>query len=136
MNGRNDNSFSKAKSWRAAILIVDDEENLLLLLERILSKQGYRVVTARNAYEAIALAEKRAFQLAILDVKMFPLDGVSLLSEIKNRCPSTPVIMVTAYPTIDTRTECLKKGASTYLSKPVDIQELNSTVTSLLSPEA
>lgn len=107
-----------------------------MLLERILSKQGYRVVTAKNTHEAIALAEKRAFQLAILDIKMFPLDGVGLLSEIKNRCPSTPVIMVTAYPTVDTRTECMKKGASTYLTKPVDIQELKSTVSSLLLHQA
>jgi DNA-binding NtrC family response regulator len=118
---------------KAAILIVDDEENLLLLLEKILSKQGYQVVTAQNSHEAIALAEKRAFQLAILDIKMFPLDGLGLLDEIKSRCPSTAVIMITAYPTVDTRTECLKKGASTYLTKPVDLQELKSTVESLLA---
>jgi DNA-binding NtrC family response regulator len=118
---------------QAAILIVDDEENLLLLLERILSKQGYQVATAQNSHDAIALAEKRAFQLAILDIKMYPLDGVGLLAEIKTRCPSTAVIMITAYPTIDTRTECLKKGASTYLTKPVDIQELKNTVKTLLS---
>jgi DNA-binding NtrC family response regulator len=117
----------------AAILIVDDEENLLLLLERILSKQGYQVLTAQNGHDALALAEKRSFQLAILDIKMFPLDGVGLLNEIKNRCPSTEVIMITAYPTVDTRTECMEKGASTYLTKPVDIQELKSTVKSLLS---
>ena len=117
----------------AAILIVDDEENLLLLLERILSKQGYQVITAQNSHEALALAEKRVFQLAILDIKMFPLDGVELLNEIKTRCPSTEVIMITAYPTAGTRAECLKKGASTYLTKPVDIQELKSTVKSLLA---
>jgi DNA-binding NtrC family response regulator len=118
---------------KATILVVDDEENLLLLLERILSKQGYQVVTAQNSYDALALAERQVFQLAILDIKMFPLDGVGLLSEIKSRCPSTEVIMITAYPTVDTRTECLKKGASTYLTKPVDIQELKDTVASLLS---
>jgi DNA-binding NtrC family response regulator len=118
---------------KATILIVDDEENLLLLLERILSKQGYQVVTAQNSRDALAFAEKRAFELAILDIKMFPLDGVGLLNEIKTRSPDTPVIMITAYPTVDTRTECLKKGASTYLTKPVDIQELKSTVESLLS---
>jgi DNA-binding NtrC family response regulator len=118
---------------KAVILIVDDEENLLLLLEKILSKQGYQVVTAQNSHDALALAEKRPFQLAILDIKMFPMDGMGLLDEIKSRCPSTPVIMVTAYPTVDTRNECLKKGASTYLTKPVDIQELKSTVASLLA---
>ena len=117
---------------KATILIVDDEENLLLLLERILSKQGYQVETARSSYDARALLATRVFQLAILDIKMFPLDGVFLLGEIKARSPSTEVIMITAYPTIDTRNECMKKGASTYLTKPVDIQELKSTVDSLL----
>ena len=115
------------------ILIVDDEENLLLLLERILSKQGYKVATAQNSHEALSLLETEAFELAILDIKMFPVDGVGLLAEIKNRRPSTEVIMITAYPTADTRNECLKRGASTYLTKPIDIQELKSTVNSLLS---
>jgi len=64
---------------------------------------------------------------------MFPIDGVMLLGEIKSRLPTIEVIMVTAYPTIDTRNECLKKGASTYLTKPVDILELKTTVDGLLS---
>ena len=115
------------------ILIVDDEENLLLLLQRILTRQGYQVVTAQNSYEAYTQLETRVFQLAILDIKMFPLDGVFLLGEIKSRSPSTEVIMITAYPTADTRHECMKKGASTYLTKPVDIQELKTTVDGLLS---
>ncbi len=115
------------------ILIVDDEENLLLLLERILSKQGYQVMTAKNSYDALALLETRVFQLAILDIKMFPIDGVVLLQEIKSRRPAIEVIMITAYPTVDTRNECMKKGASTYLTKPVDIQELKSTVNGLLA---
>jgi CheY-like chemotaxis protein len=89
-----------------AILIVDDEENLLLLLEKILSRQGYKVATAQNSYDALAILEADSFQLAILDIKMFP--------------------------TADARNECLKKGATTYLTKPLDIQELKSTVESLL----
>jgi DNA-binding NtrC family response regulator len=115
------------------ILIVDDEENLLLLLERILSKQGYQVATARNSYDALALLETRVFQLAILDIKMFPIDGVVLLGEIKSRRPLIEVIMITAYPTVDTRDQCMKQGASTYLTKPVDIQELKSTVNNLFT---
>lgn len=114
------------------ILIVDDEENLLLLLEKILTRQGYEVATAKNSYDARTLLDSRIFQLAILDIKMFPLDGVFLLGEIKSRSPSTEVIMITAYPTVDTRNECMKKGASTYLTKPVDIQELKTTVNGLL----
>ncbi|HXV80953.1 MAG TPA: response regulator [Candidatus Binatia bacterium] len=115
------------------ILIVDDEENLLLLLERILTRQGYQVVTAQNSHDACNLLKTRTFQLAILDIKMFPLDGVFLLGEIKGHSPSTKVIMVTAYPTVNTRAECMKKGASTYLTKPLDIQELKTTVDGLLS---
>ena len=115
-----------------SILIVDDEENLLLLLERILTRQGYQVVTAQNSDDAYTLLKTRIFQLAILDIKMFPLDGVFLLGEIKGRSPSTKVIMITAYPTVNTHTECIRKGASTYLTKPLDIQELKTTVDGLL----
>lgn len=125
--------FNRRDVSQKSILIVDDEENLLLLLERILSRQGYQVVTAHNSYDACTLVRTRIFELAILDIKMFPLDGVSLLGEIKGCSPSTKVIMITAYPTINTRSECIKKGASTYLTKPLDIQELKTTVAGLLS---
>ena len=124
---------NKQPTSQKNILIVDDEENLLVLLDRILTRQGYQVVTAQNSHDACTLLLTQVFQLAILDIKMFPLDGVFLLGEIKRRSPSTEVIMITAYPTIDTRNECIKKGASTYLTKPVDIQELKSAVDGLLS---
>ena len=116
-----------------SVLVVDDEENLLVLLERILSKEGFTVRTASNAYQALDLVDKKNFNLAILDIKMFPVDGVVLLAEIKKRSPSTHVVMVTAYPTANTRNECLKSGASTYLTKPIDIQELKSVVQNLTS---
>src|SRR4026207_962485 len=116
-----------------SVLVVDDEENLLVLLERILSKEGFSVQTASNAYQALDLVDKNAFDLAILDIKMFPIDGVALLAEIKKRSPSVNVVMITAYPTMDTRNECLKIGASTYLTKPLDIQELKSVVQNLAS---
>jgi len=114
-----------------SVLVVDDEENLLVLLERILSKEGFTVRTASNAYQALDLVDNETFTLAILDIKMFPVDGVVLLAEIKKRSPSTHVVMVTAYPTANTRNECLKSGASTYLTKPIDIQELKSVVQNL-----
>jgi len=116
-----------------SVLVVDDEENLLVLLERILSKEGFTVRTANNAYQALDLVDKQIFNLAILDIKMFPVDGVVLLAEIKKRCPSTQVVMITAYPTIDTRNACLESGAATYLTKPIDIQELKSVVQNLTS---
>jgi|ERR671924_449986 DNA-binding NtrC family response regulator len=123
--------LSKSATERS-VLVVDDEENLLVLLDRILSKEGYKVNTAFNSYQALDLIEKCGFRLAILDIKMFPLDGVALLSEIKNRSPSTQVIMITAYPTVDTRNECLRMGATSYLTKPLDIQQLKSVVRTVL----
>jgi DNA-binding NtrC family response regulator len=114
-----------------SVLIVDDEENLLVLLDSVLSREGFQVRTASNAYHALELIDQWRFKLAILDIKMFPIDGVALLSEIKKRSPSTHVVMMTAYPTADTLDECLKIGVADYLTKPLDIQELKTVVQTL-----
>jgi DNA-binding NtrC family response regulator len=115
----------------ASVLIVDDEENLLVLLHRVLAKEGYDVATASNSQQALELIEKQNFPLAILDIRMFPIDGVALLSEIKKRSPATKVIMITAYPTADSRSECFRRGAATYLTKPLDTQELKKALENL-----
>jgi len=114
-----------------SVLIVDDEENLLVLLHRVLGKEGYDVRSATNSEQALELIEKHDFLLAILDIRMYPIDGVSLLSEIKRRSSATKVIMITAYPTVDSRSECFRRGATTYLTKPLDTQELKKTLESL-----
>src|SRR5262245_19783252 len=93
-----------------SILIVDDEENLLLLLEKILTRQGYEVATAKNSYDPRTQLDSRILQLAILDITMYQLDGGFVLGESKGRSPATEVIMITAYPTVDTRNECMNKG--------------------------
>lgn len=106
------------------LLVVDDEENLLFLLDRVLSKDGFQIKTAINAYEALELVEHEQFSLAILDIKMFPIDGVALLEEIRRRSPETRVIMTTGYPSDGSREKCLALGAAHYLIKPVEIPEL------------
>ena len=116
-----------------SVLIVDDEENLLVLLDRILSKEGYQVKTANNAYQALELVDRESFRAAILDVKMYPIDGIALLAEIKKRCPAIEVIMITAYPTVDTRNDCMKYGAANYLTKPLEIQELKTVLRHLFA---
>lgn len=115
----------------ASILIVDDEENLLLLLERVLKKEGFDVKTATDAAQALEILDRGAFRLAIVDIKMFPVNGITLLGEIKKRSPETAVVMITAYPTSDSREESMKCGAAKYLTKPLDIQELKTIVQSL-----
>lgn len=116
-----------------SVLIVDDEENLLVLLDRIFDKEGYQVKTASSANQALKLLDRENFDAAIVDVKMYPVGGVSLLAEIKKRSPSTRVIMMTAYPTRDSQDDCIKHGAADYRTKPLEIQELKSIVRQLVS---
>jgi len=113
------------------ILIVDDEENLLVLLERILSKEGFLVRTAHDSQRALELLGANAFRAAVLDIKMFPIDGVTLLGMIKARAPQIRVVMITAYPTADSRAEAIQKGAAAYLTKPLDITELKRVLREL-----
>ena len=114
-----------------SILAVDDEQNLLELLMTVLGKRGFKVKTALNGVEALRLLDQESFQLALLDLKMGPVNGVQLLKEIKDRRPIIKVIMMTAYPTSETRTQASANGASAYLTKPVDIQKLVDTINSL-----
>jgi PleD family two-component response regulator len=73
-----------------SVLIVDDEENFLLLLDWILTKDGFRVKTASDAYQALNLLDEESFNLAIIDIQMSPIDGIGLLSELRKISPSTP----------------------------------------------
>ena len=114
-----------------SILAVDDEQNLLELLITVLGKRGFKVKTAVNGLEALRLLDQESFQLALLDMKMGPLNGVQLLKEIKDRRPVIKVIMMTAYPTSETRMKASENGASAYLTKPVDLQKLVDTINSL-----
>jgi two-component system, NtrC family, response regulator len=114
-----------------SILAVDDEQNLLELLITVLGKKGFKVKTALNGMEALRLLDQESFQLALLDLKMGPVNGVQLLKEIKDRRPVIKVIMMTAYPTSETRMQASANGASAYLTKPVDLQKLVDTINSL-----
>ena len=111
-----------------SLLVVDDERNMLLMLNRVLSKDGYHVTTANNADQALKLIDSEIFHVAVLDIKMVPMDGVELLKEIRKRSPDTRVIMTTAYPTVESRNECIKLGASGYLVKPVEMSKLKEAL--------
>jgi DNA-binding NtrC family response regulator len=114
-----------------SILAVDDEQNLLELLIKVLGKRGFAVKTAPNGIEALKLLDTESFNLALLDLKMGPVNGVQLLKEIKGRRPLIKVIMITAYPTDETRAQAMENGATAYLTKPVDLQKLFGTIDSL-----
>jgi len=124
-------TFEGSREMPISILAVDDEQNLLELLILALGKRGFKVQTALSGTEALRLLEKESFQLALLDIKMGPVNGVQLLKEIKDRRPIIKVIMMTAYPTTETRLQASENGASAYLTKPVNLQKLVETINSL-----
>ncbi len=115
-----------------SILVVDDEQNFVTLLDIVLTKRGFEVQTALNGEEALKLLQYGSFDLALIDIRMGPVDGLSLLEELKQRLPGIKIIMMTAYPTVDTRIAAFQKGALAYFTKPVDLQKLLDTVRGLL----
>jgi DNA-binding NtrC family response regulator len=119
------------KTVGKSVLVVDDEPNFVNLLDWFLTKRGYEVRKALNGEEALKLVEKASSDLALIDIRMGPVDGLSLLGEVKQRLPEMKVIIMTAYPTSDSRRRAFGKGASAFFTKPVDLQELLNTIQGL-----
>jgi len=107
------------------ILVVDDEPPLREILQRGLTQMGgFSVEVAQNGLEAIEKVEKDIFDLILTDLMMPEMDGMEFLKMIKGTRPEMPVIMMTAYGSIDTAVEAMKIGANDYITKPVDLRDL------------
>jgi DNA-binding NtrC family response regulator len=115
------------------VLVVDDEANFLTLLDWFLTQRGYEVYTAANVDEALRLASERAFDIALLDVRIGASnDGLLLLDELTQRIGGIKIIMMTAFPTVTAIKHAFDKGASRFLTKPVDLQELAEAIKKLI----
>ncbi len=114
------------------VLVVDDEKNYLLVLETLLAKEGLQVLTASSGLEALAVLRESEADLVLTDMKMPGLDGLELLSAIKEQDPDLPVIVMTAYGTVDKAVEAMKKGAFDYLTKPFENKQLLLTLSKAL----
>ena len=110
------------------ILIVDDEKNYLVVLEALLGPEGYEILTADNARDAARLIRDSDLDLVITDMKMPGTTGMELLEESKKTKPDLPIIMMTAYGTIEMAVEAMKKRAYDYITKPFQNEELKLTV--------
>jgi len=109
---------------RAKILVVDDDPGLCTLMKVRLEAAGYAVTLAEGGAEALARASEGIFELAIVDLKMEGMDGISLLEKLLGIYPTLPVIILTAHGSIASAVEATKKGAYDYLTKPFDPQDL------------
>ena len=110
------------------ILIVDDEKNYLLVLEALLGPQGYEIITVNNAHDALRSVREADLDLVITDVKMPGMNGMELLKKSKKIKPELPVIIMTAYGSIEMAVEAMKKNAYDYITKPFQNEQLKLTV--------
>jgi DNA-binding NtrC family response regulator len=107
------------------ILVVDDETPVREMLQRGLTQMGgFSVEVAQNGLEAVERIEKDLFDLVLTDLMMPEMNGMELLKMIKGTRPEVPVIMMTAYGSIETAVEAMKMGADDYITKPVDFNDL------------
>ncbi|MBW1786278.1 MAG: response regulator [Deltaproteobacteria bacterium] len=116
----------------ANILVLDDEKDACELIDRILSS-SHKAITFTEEHEAIAYAENNPVDLAILDIKLKTMSGVDVLAALKAHAPSIKAIMLTGYPTVETARRAITLGADEYLVKPIDIDELEAKVKTVLT---
>jgi len=109
---------------KKAILVVDDEDSHRLMLRAHLEEEGFEVSEASEGQEAVHQLNERSFDLVLMDIRMPNMDGMEALRQIKRMNATVPVIMMTAYGSIDSAVEALKSGAEDYLTKPLDVDEL------------
>ena len=110
------------------VLIVDDEESICWGLRRLLMEEGYDVTVAASAEEALASVEKRRPDLALLDVRLPGIDGLTALERLRRADHHFPVIVVTAYGNLDTAVRAVDRGAFDYLTKPFDLEHVVDVV--------
>lgn len=115
------------------ILVVDDDQSLREFLEILFKKEGYKVSVAKNAKDALELLHSNLISLVLSDIRMPGMDGVAFLNHLKQKYPTLPVILITAFGSLDTAVTAMKEGAWDYVTKPFNIDELRSTIAKALA---
>ncbi len=114
------------------ILVVDDEQDAGRLMQRVLSASGHEVCAIGDPEEAINWLQKNTPDLVLLDIKLKGKSGISVLEYLRGYNLKTKVVMVTGYPSAETRNKAMDFGVQEYLIKPIEIDELESRVNKLL----
>ncbi len=111
------------------LLVVDDEPDMLRLLTMIIKdKTPYDLITTNNPVEALELAKKGGFDIVITDLKMPGLDGIELLSAVRDFDADIPIIIITAYATAESATEAMDKNAFDFITKPFRKEQILFTI--------
>ena len=129
-------AFMNFKPEAHRILVVDDDPGMRLAMVETLKRKKYQVDQAESGEDGLAMAGKHIYQALITDLRMPGLTGIELLSAVKQRCPATEVILVTAYGAVSTAVEAMKAGAYDFLQKPFSTSDLEQIVYNALVKNA
>lgn len=116
------------------ILVVDDDRVSCQLLTDVLRRDGATVLAETDPHAALALAAETPLDLALVDVRMPGMNGISMLAKLRDLQPDLPVIIMTGFASVDTAVEAVGAGAADYLSKPADVDEIRAAVARALGP--
>ena len=117
---------------KARILVVDDEESMCKFMEIMLKKEGYVVSSSSDAAAALDQIKREEYDLVIADLMMPEMSGIELLSQARSARPNLDFIMMTAFASVDSAIEALKKGAFDYVTKPFKVDEIKIAVSKSL----
>ena len=106
------------------VLIVDDEPRILLLMKSLLKANGFDIETAKDGASALEIVRKGGVDIVVTDLRMQPMDGMTLFKEIKSANAEIPVILLTAYASVETAIEAMKIGIFDYLTKPFKVDDM------------
>jgi DNA-binding NtrC family response regulator len=112
----------------ARILIVDDDENIRKVLTTILEDEGYIIESVGTAKKAIAKTGKKFYNLALIDIRLPDMEGIELLTRMKDTVPKMRKIIITGYPTLQNAVEAVNRGADAYIIKPFDVKKALRTI--------
>jgi len=124
----------KGKGDRVTVLLVEDTEDNRFMMRRLLEMAGYRVVEAMNGDDAVKVAKAESPQIILMDLSLPVIDGLAATRLIR-KLPgfkSTPIIAVSAHDTSDFQSEALEAGCNSYITKPIDFNELEELIAQLL----
>jgi CheY-like chemotaxis protein len=127
----------KTKADPPTVLLVEDTEDNRFMMKRLLEMTGYRVVEAMNGEEAVKLARSESPHLILMDLSLPVIDGLAATRLIRKlpELHSTPIIAVSAHDTSDFQSEAIDAGCNSYVTKPIDFNELEGLIRQLLTSD-
>jgi len=120
--------MTKTEAHSPSILVIDDQEGIRKSFSAILEKEGYEVDAVATGQEAIKRSKSRFYNLALVDLRLPDMDGIQLLTAMRDTSPKMVKIIVTGYPSMENAIEAVNRGADGYIVKPFTMQTLLRTI--------